>query len=102
VTPYVYRCPVHGEIEVRKPMAEASRPEYCTECFLDGEIGRELRRVYTPPITDCRSFGKNVYGARTPQWKWKPQSEGQARQFRDIARREGARTQFGAGRTSGT
>jgi hypothetical protein len=43
-----------------------------------------------------------VYGARTPQWKWKPQSEDQARQFRDIARREGARTQFGAGRTSGS
>jgi hypothetical protein len=102
MTTYLYSCPTHGEIEVEKPMAEASRPEYCTECFLDGQIGQELRRVYTPPITDCKSFGKNVYGARTPQWRWKPTSEDQARQFRDIARREGARTQFGAGRTSGS
>jgi hypothetical protein len=63
VTPYLYRCPVHGEIEVRKPMAEASRPEYCTECFLDGQVGQELRRVYEQeprtkqrrPATPCDS-----------------------------------------------
>jgi hypothetical protein len=94
---YEFTCPEHGVFEQRLSMDDPSLDaSLCPIC------GDWSRRHYTPPITDCKSYGKSFYGARTPQWKWKPQSEDQARQFRDIARREGARTQFGAGRTSGT
>jgi hypothetical protein len=43
---YTYRCPVHGEIDVAKPAAEAGRDEWCTDCFLDGHLGGPMRRVY--------------------------------------------------------
>lgn len=108
---YLYRCPVHGEVEVRKPMAEAGRDEWCPAC-LGGRRGMmaaiwsgendPMRRVYTPPVTDCHSFGKNQYGARTPEHLRRPRSEDQALAFRDAARAEGTRRQWGPGRTTGT
>lgn len=112
---YLYRCPVHGEQIVTKPMAQASDPEYCQQCHTTALMDvlathdtqrvyphGAMQRVYTPPITDCASFGKSMHAARTPQWRWRPKNEDQAQQFRDIAREEGRRVQFGAGRTTGT
>ncbi len=94
---YVFRCPTHGDYDRRKSMHDPSLDaDLCPAC------GDWSQRVYTPPVTDCKSFGKNMYGARTPQWRWRARSEDQARQFRDLAREEGRRLQFGAGRTSGT
>lgn len=43
---YTYRCPVHGERDVEKPVAEAGRQEWCTDCFLDGRIDGPMARVY--------------------------------------------------------
>jgi hypothetical protein len=30
---YTYRCPVHGQMEIRKPMAEAGTQEWCPQCL---------------------------------------------------------------------
>ena len=102
---YVYSCPRHGEVEVRKPMAQAGELEYCPlpwQKDYPGICDAPMTRVYTPPITDCKSFGRNQYGARTPAHLRRPRSEDQARDFRDAARKEGARVQFGAGKTTGS
>ena len=103
---YAYRCPTHGEQIVNKPMAEASREERCWECM---QFGRDLeqdfapmKRVYTTPIIDCHSYGRNMAPARTPTWRRKTYNEDDARRVREIAREEGRQVQFGAGRTTGT
>jgi hypothetical protein len=111
---YVFRCGRHGEVEVRRSMTHAGDPAYCEECVKEASAQWDgtlrvgslapflMQRVYTPPVTDCHSFGKNQYGARTPEHLRRPRSEDQARAFRDAARETGARTQFGPGRTTGS
>ena len=42
MTLYVYRCAVHGEVEIRHPMSEANQPHTCPEC------GAPVKRVLTP------------------------------------------------------
>lgn len=48
---YAYSCPIHGEQEVVKPMAEAGRPEYC-ERLVRGEI----------LVTECEQPMRRIYG----------------------------------------
>lgn len=91
---YEALCEACGPVEGFAPAG--AHHVTCPDC------GGEARRRYSPPVTDCKSYGKNLYGARTPQWKWRAKNEGQERQFRDLAREEGRRTQFGVGRTAGS
>lgn len=96
---YAYSCGHCGDIEIVKPMAEASRRELCPAC------GSALRRVYTAPITDCLSFGRDQFYERTPEWRWRPKNDDQERQFRDLAHNGEAtqpRVTFGAGRSTGS
>lgn len=117
MTTYLYRCtqdPAHGEEIVNKSMDDAARAEYCTRCFLERAHAADkpvdvaalgllpMRRIYTTPITGIASFGRNMWRERTPEWRWRPKNEDQARQFRDKAREEGRRVQFGAGRSTGS
>jgi len=37
---YQYRCPVHGPVELRHPMAECGIPHECPDCH------QEMRRVF--------------------------------------------------------
>lgn len=57
---YLYRCPEHGTVEVDKPMGEAGRAEYCTACFLAGDLGPPLRRVYTAPRVQNLTASENT------------------------------------------
>lgn len=91
---YAFTCDTCGYVESFAP--QGARWGTCPEC------GGEARRRYTPPVTDCHSFGKNQYGARTPEHLRRPRSEDQALAFRDAARAEGTRRQWGPGRTTGT
>ena len=88
---YPYTCPACGPVTVRKPLAEAGRAEACPAC------GAALRRVYTPPTVDCRSFGKDAWGARTPEHRRRVYDEdGERNRFRR-EKEAGARAVFGPG-----
>lgn len=88
---YPYTCPTCGQVEVRKPMAEAGRAEACPAC------ASPLTRVWTPPVTDCRSFGKDAWGARTPEHRRRVYDEDQERQRFRREKEAGARAVFGPG-----
>lgn len=87
MTPYLYRCPTCGVREVRKPMAEAARPESCPDC------GQVLVRIYTVPM-DVPSFGRNSFVTRTPTHRRRVTSERQERRRWEASRAAGI-TSFG-------
>lgn len=64
--------------------------------------GQQAARRYSVPVTDCHSFGRNQYRARTPEHLRRARSADQERTFRDAAHESGARVQFGPGKTTGT
>lgn len=96
---YEFRCPQHGIFEERLPMLDEHVPLDASLCPTCGDWSP---RRYSPPVTDCRSFGKNQYRARTPEHLRRARSEDQERTFRDVARETGARVQFGAGKSTGS
>lgn len=96
---YQFRCPTHGDFDARLPMTDETVSREATPCPDCGDLAR---RVWTPPITDCASFGRNSFTTRTLPIHRKPQDELQEERIRDYRRRDYTHIQFGAGKTTGS
>lgn len=79
---YDYQCPTCGVVrEVIKPMAEASRDEYCTACFLHAgaavpkpvavaDLGLlPMRRLYRAPGLIIRPHGYHLKPGEPGYWE---------------------------------
>lgn len=76
---YAFACPAHGPREEFAPVA--ARGAACPDC------GAAMRRVYTAPVTDCHSLGRDVFPGRTPFHRRKARNAAQEEAIH-AARRE--------------
>lgn len=66
---YDYRCAVCGAArEIRKPMVEAGRDEYCTPCSVAAGVRVALRRVYAAPGLIMRPHGYHLRPGERGYW----------------------------------
>lgn len=91
---YEFRCPEDGIVETFAERGATSAP--CPVC------GRAAARRFSVPVTDCASFGRNMYRARTRPTDRKAPNEVQEALIWDLRKRERTHTTFGAGRTTGS
>lgn len=91
---YEFRCDEHGLVETFAGRGATSAP--CPVCK------REAVRRFSVPVTDCASFGRNMYAARQKPTDRTPRNDLQEGLIRDLQRRDGTHVQFGAGKTTGS
>ena len=91
---YEFRCAECGLVEAFAGRGATSAP--CPSC------GREAARRFSPPVTDCHSFGRNMYRARTKPTDRKAPNEVQEGLIHDLRKRDRTHITFGAGKTTGS
>lgn len=91
---YEFACPRCGRHETFAAIGATAAP--CPAC------GAASPRRFSVPITDCRSFGKNMAPARTLPAFRKPHDHLQEERIRDYQRQDHTHMTFGAGKTTGS
>lgn len=81
MVPYLYKCPKHGVMEIRKPMAESGTLEYCGRCFTEAMDGPDpgpdydfrgskepMTRVWSVPNLINRPWGYHLRPDEPGYW----------------------------------
>lgn len=92
-----YRCEECRAItEEFRESSQRYDPTSCTQC------GGVARHVWSSPITDNRSVGRDLRANTTPVTHRKPHDAFSAEKIRTYQRRDRTHQQFGWGKTTGS